>query len=296
MNNKAGLVELSLQSSNKFSSKKFLAFESLQRFVGSLPRSEQVKLQSYLSSPVNAAKHQHELSLSSYTMAFDTESHPTSREIALKNVRIINDSALKRANLKVMNKDSGAVDYVIAEEMLKGVEGGKVDLAKRKEVGKRLDDKFRFGEGHGGVTDADFSRYKGYLWMILSTKSGRKLANIRDTQKVLIVLFNDLTTGSSYGNDRVYLNINSRQSERYTEAFGHNTYVQLGGIRTLAHELTHAYYRDTGSKSMKEGEEIQAMKLANRIMREIYGLDAGERKNYAVTPPKDFPDEMIVLK
>lgn len=296
MNNKADLVEFSLYSSNIHSSKKLLAPKSLQNLANSLSRIEQVKLKNYLSSSISRAKRWHELSLSKHTVMFSTDSNPASRQLVLRDVKIINDGAIKRAKLRDLNRDSGTGNYVISEEMLKGVEGGKVDLAERKKLGKRLDDKFRFGEGHGRVRDSDFSKYKGYLWMILSTKSGSKLANIRDTGKILVVLFNDPAFNSSYGHDRVQINIHPDQSKRYVEAFGHNIYVQLGGIRTLAHELTHAYYRDTGSKSMKEREEIQAMRLANRIMREIYGLDAGERKSYAVTPPKDFPDEMIILK
>lgn len=253
---------------------------------------------------MNTAKRHHEVSLSNRTVTFATESHPASKQLVLRDVKVINDGAIKRAKLsdlsklRDLNRDSGVGNYVIAEEMLKGVEGGKVDLTKRKELGKRLDDKFQFveGKGHGWVTDTDFAKYNGYLWMILSTNSGRKLANIRDTKKVFIVLFNGTTQNSSYGHDRVQINIHPNQSKRYVEAFGHNKFVQLGGIRTFAHELTHAYYRDTGSKSMKEREEIRAMKLTNRIMREIYGLDAGERKNYALTPIDRIPDGAIILK
>lgn len=292
----SNMVELSLFGSNKYAFKKLLAPKNLQSFVASLSRSEQVKLQNYLSSPVNTTKRHHEVSLSNHTVMFSTDTHPASREVVIRDIKVINDAAIKRAKLRGLNRDSGSRNYVIAEEMLKGVEGGKVDLAKRKELGKRLDDKFQFGIGHGRVRDSDFSKYKKYLWMILSTKSGRKLANIRDSGKVLVVLFNDPAFNSSYGHDRIQVNIHPDQSKRYVKAFGRNKFVQLGGIRSLAHELTHAYYRDTGSKSMKEREEIRAMKLANRIMREIYGLDAGERKNYATTSPKDFPDEMIILK
>lgn len=296
MNNRTGLTELSLYGSNKFSSKKILSSDSLQRFAPSLSRSEQVKLKNYILSSANTAKRHHEVSLSNHTVVFSTEFHPAPRQLVLRDVKVINDGAIKRAKLRDLSHDTGAKNYVITEEMLKDVEGGKVDLAKRKELGKRLGDKFQFGVGHGWVRDSDISRYREYLWMVLSTKSGRKLANIRDTKKVLIVLFNEPGSNSSYGHDRVQINIHPDQSKRHVKAFGYNKFVQLGGIRTLAHELTHAYYRDSGRESMMEREEVRAMKLANRIMREIYGLDAGERKNYAVTPPELFPDEMTILK
>lgn len=280
MNNRAGLTELSLYGSDKFSSKKILSSDSLQRFATSLSRYEQIKLKNYISSSANTAKRHHEVSLTSHTVVFSTEFHPAPRQLVLRDVKVINDGAIKRAKLRDLNRDSGAKNFVIAEEMLKGVEGGKIDLEERKELGKRLDDKFQFARGHGNVFDRDFTKYKSYLWIILSTKSGRKLANIRDTKKVLIVLFNGTSDNSSYGHDRVQINIHPNQSHRYAEAFGDKTYVQLGGIRTLAHELAHAYYRDSGRESMMEREEVRAMKLANRIMREIYGLDSGERKSY----------------
>lgn len=298
MHSTTDLVELSLYRSNKFSAKQLLAPKKVQELAHSLPCSEQVRLQNYLSSTISRAKRRHELSLDKYQLSFSMNTSSTSKEVVIEDFRVMDDSAIKRANLKVMNHDSGARNYVIAKEMLKGVDGGKVALEERKEAGKRLDDKFRFAidESYGWVRDSDLLKYKEYLWMILSTESGRKFSNIRDTGRISITLFNNAYQNSSYGHDRVQINIHPDQSKRYVKAFGHNKFVQLGGIRSLAHELTHGHYRDKGSKSMKEGEEIEAMKLANRIMREIYGLDAGERKSYALTPPNRLPDGAIILK
>lgn len=298
----SGLFELSfshfrtpLNHSTHSKVNRWYASAEMNSFLSTLSLIDKRKFEYYLTGLNSRQRNYHSLSLSDYSLSFRTKYHPTRKEHIISDVFATNDSAIKRASLKHLNMDAGLRDIDLGKSELSGIADQRFSLALRKIMGKGLTNKLKVAavKGHS-IAPSVVRRYDDYLKIILTTKEGRKFANIVDTGKFVIALFSDPWSNSSYGNEIVQINVHPKQSQRYSEAFGKNTYVQLGGIRSLAHELTHAFYRDSGSKQLIVREETKAMRTTNQIMREIYGLDAGERRSYRST--SKVPSGSIILK
>lgn len=103
----------------------------------------------------------------------------------------------------------------------------------------------------------------------------------------------------------VNLNING---DGFVLARGENTYVELKGLRLLAHEFAHVARMHKPSLGINPSYEIQAMKEANKVVKQDYlrlnqhyqsdfDILPGVRTNYGGTEFKykeDLPDGAII--
>ena len=87
--------------------------------------------------------------------------------------------------------------------------------------------------------------------------------------------------------------------EGYSKAFGENTYVGLKGMRTISHELVHALKDHLFIDSLRNSQEIDAMKTTNRIIKQHHMIKqtpalAGERNSYTPQPKYSLPKGAII--